>query len=169
MRLSFAPWCAGWSVMGAFRTRLATLAGDRSGATVLEAALVAPMLLVTMAGMIDGGRVILQQMQLQAAAQAGADYARGQGGDLTGVAGAVRASTGLAVTLTPPPRLQEGCATSGGIVAAVKKKDKCTGSGNSDPGTYVIVTVQMPFTTLAPWPGLTWKPTMSATAAVRID
>jgi Flp pilus assembly protein TadG len=143
------------------------LAGDRRGAAAVEAALVMPMLLVCMAGMIDGGRAILQALQLQAAAQAGADFARSKGGDLTGVGTAATLATPLTVSLSPAPTTLEGCATPNGITPAKKHKDKCP--GNTDPGTFVVVTAASAFQTLMPWPGLGWQPVMKATAAVRID
>jgi Flp pilus assembly protein TadG len=46
---------------------------DREGAAAVEAALVMPLLLLLMAGLIDGSRAIVQSMQVSAAAQAGAD------------------------------------------------------------------------------------------------
>lgn len=143
------------------------LAEDRRGAAVVETALVLPMLLVSMAGLIDGGRAILTQMQLQAAAQAAADRVRADAGDLTQADDAAQSATPLAVTLNPAPLIQDGCAGPNGITAAKKGKDACGGGRNA--GTFVIVTTQASFTPIMPWPGLSFGAAMHATAAVRID
>lgn len=133
----------------------------------METALVLPMLLVTMAGLIDGGRAILQQMQLQAAAQAAANRVRADAGDLSRADDAAQGATPLAVTLDPAPVIQDGCATPKGIEPAKKGKDAC--GGGRDAGTFVIVTAQAAFAPIMPWPGLSFGRSMHATAAVRID
>lgn len=142
------------------------LAADRQGAAVVETALVLPMLLITMAGLIDGGRVILQQMQLQAAAQAAADRVRADAGDLTRADDAASSATPLAVTLDPAPVIQQGCATPQGIDPPKPGKDAC--GGGRAAGTFVIVTAQAAFAPIMPWPGLSFGRAMHATAAVRI-
>jgi uncharacterized membrane protein len=150
-----------------FRRIVRRLAADRRGAAVVETALVLPMLLVTMAGLIDGGRAILQQMQLQAAAQAAADRVRADGGDLAQAEAAAEGATALAVTLDPAPTVQDGCATPKGIEPARKGKDAC--GGGRAAATFVIVTAQAAFSPIMPWPGLDFGRAMQATAAVRID
>lgn len=126
-----------------------------------------PLLLILMAGLMDGGRAILQQLDLQAAAQAGADYARTEGGDLDGVADAVRQATPLTVTLSPAPSRVEGCLGKDGIKPAKRRKDKC--SGNTEPGEFIVVTATSPFEAIGPWKPLTWTPTLRASALVRVD
>jgi hypothetical protein len=111
--------------------------------------------------------LILQQMQLQAAAQAAADRVRADAGSLAQAEAAAEGATSLAVTLDPDPVIQDGCATANGIQPARKKQDKC--SGNAEPGTFVIVTAQAAFSPIMPWPGLSFGRSMHATAAVRID
>jgi Flp pilus assembly protein TadG len=143
------------------------LVEDRRGAVVVETALVLPMLLVTMAGLIDGGRAILTQMQLQAAAQAAADRVRADAGDLAKAEDAADGATPLVVTLDPAPVIQDGCATRAGITPAKKGKDAC--GGGRSAGTFVIVTAQASFAPIMPWPGLGAPGAMHATAAVRID
>ena len=56
--------------------RLRALGADRGGAAAIEAALVMPMLLVSMAGLIDGSRALMQSMQVRNAAHAGTPRAR---------------------------------------------------------------------------------------------
>jgi hypothetical protein len=145
--------------------RLAALFDDVSGAAALEAALVMPMLMVTMAGLVDGSRALVQSMQVRAAAHAGAEWAQENGFDAGGVSAAVAGATSLAASASPAPALFYGCASPHGVEAA-NKDNKC---GHDPAGQYVRVTATAPFASWAPWPDLTWPANFSATAVVRID
>jgi hypothetical protein len=139
---------------------------DVSGAAALEAALVMPMLMVTMAGLVDGSRALVQSMQVRAAAHAGAEWAQANGFDAAGVSAAVAGATSLAASASPAPELFEGCASPSHGVEPAKKDGKC---GPEPAGQYVRVVATAPFAPWAPWPDLTWPQSFSATAVVRID
>jgi Flp pilus assembly protein TadG len=141
------------------------LGGDRRGAAAVEFALIAPVLLLIMAGLVDGSRFIVQTMQVNAAAQAGADFAQRNGWNPTGIQTAVTGATPLTITASPAPAQATGCVVSGAIVAPTG--GACP-AGGGPPGDFVTVSAQKPFTSLLNWPGLTAKPTISAQAVVRI-
>lgn len=139
---------------------------DRRGAAAVEAALVMPLLLLLMAGLIDGSRAIVQSMQVSAAAQAGADYARLHGWDAAAIQAAVRDATPLAVTAKPAPKLVTACATAKGVEE--KKGGSCPG-GPEQPAAFVVVSAEAPFSPIMPWKPLPKAPPkLRAEAVVRL-
>ena len=146
--------------------RLRALLADASGAAAIEAALTMPMLLLTMAGLVDGSRAIVQFLQVKSAAHAGAEWARENGWNAAGVQTAVQTATTLAVQANPAPTQFWGCATPSNGVQVTSKTTKCSGD---PPGSYVKVNAQAAFQTWAPWPGMTWPAQMTASAIVRVD
>jgi Flp pilus assembly protein TadG len=147
------------------RRGLAGLSKDRRGAAAVEFALIAPILLLLMAGLVDGSRYIVQAMQVNAAAQAGADFAVRNGWNAAGITTAVTTATPLAVTASPAPTQGAGCAVGTAVQAAVG--GSCPNGGGA-PGNFVLVSAQKAFTPIMPWPGLPRQPTLSAQARVRI-
>src|SRR4051812_25655166 len=83
----------------------ARLVHDRRGAAAVEFALVAPILLLLLAGLLDGSRFIRQSMRVSAAAQAGADWAQRNGWNLDGINRAVTSATLTPAAATPAPSL----------------------------------------------------------------
>lgn len=140
------------------------LAADRRGVAAVEFALIAPVLCLLVAGLIDGSRLIVQTMQVKAAAQAGADYARKNGWDAAGISNAVTSATSIAVTASPAPVQAADC-VSGMTIAP--GGPTCAGGGT--PGNFITVAAQAPFAPIMPWPGLSQPATVSARAIVRLN
>jgi Flp pilus assembly protein TadG len=138
---------------------------DRQGAAAAEAALVMPLLLLVMAGLIDGSRVIVRAMQVDAAAQAGAEYARKNGWNRAAIQSAVAEATSLAVTASPAPQLIRACATASGVQST--NAPTCPGGG--PPGDFVVVTAQATYSALMPWPGVPVASTLQGRAMVRLQ
>lgn len=136
---------------------------DCEGAAAVEAALTMPLLLMVMAGLIDGSQAVIQSMRVRAAAEAGAAFARQNGWDSDGIRAAADAATGQSVTTTP--QQLKGCTVGGTFV--LNAGETCAG-GTKVPGSFVKVTVEAPFTPLMPWPGLSYQPKLSSSALVRI-
>jgi Flp pilus assembly protein TadG len=136
---------------------------DCEGAAAVEAALTMPLLLMVMAGLIDGSRAVVQSMKVRAASEAGAAYARLNGWDSNGIKAAANAATGMTVTTTP--QQLKGCTVGGTFV--LNTGVTCVG-GTRAPGSFVKVTVEAPFTPLMPWPGLSYAPKFTSSALVRI-
>ncbi|HEY8570999.1 TadE/TadG family type IV pilus assembly protein [Phenylobacterium sp.] len=145
------------------RTDLRRLARDKAGASAVEFALVAPVLCMVAAGTVDAGRYIARTIEVNAAAQAGADYAKVAGWNAAGIAGVVRNAAKGSVTALPAV-LSQGCAVSGAIVAP--SGARCP-EGDL-PGRFVTVRAQTTFTPLAPWPAIPLPSRITADAQVRI-
>jgi Flp pilus assembly protein TadG len=140
-------------------------ARDRRGGTAVEFALIAPVLILLLAGLVDGSRLIVATMQVKAAAQAGADYARRNGFNASAIQGAVASGTSLAVTATPSPAQQTACVSGMTITPTIQT----TCPGGSVAGSFVTVSAQAPFSAIMPWPGLSSPSTVTAQSLVRLQ
>jgi Flp pilus assembly protein TadG len=149
------------------RADIRRLRRDEAGASAVEFALLAPVLCLLAAGVIDTGIYIVRTMEVNAAAQAGADFALANGWNAAGVAAAVQNATNspLAITANPAPTLTNGCLQNGAVVQAA---GQLCPDGEA-AGQFVTVEARAPFTTLMPWPGLETHNQISARAQVRIS
>ncbi|MDZ4278527.1 MAG: TadE/TadG family type IV pilus assembly protein [Dehalococcoidia bacterium] len=113
--------------------------GERAQSLV-EFALLAPVLIILMLGIIDYGRVYFAYISVTNGARTGADYAATgptAASDLAGIKNAATAETSELLNTSP---------TNPNVSAAI---------GTDGQGrTYADVTVEYTFTTLFPWPGL---------------
>ena len=141
------------------------LGADQRGVAAVEFALVAPVLLLLVAGLIDGSRLIVQTMQVKAAAQAGADYARKNGWNAAGISNAVTSATSITVSATPAPAQATACVS--GMTIAAAGGGTCAAGGA--PGAFITVSAQAPFAPIMPWPGLSQPTTVAAQAVVRLN
>jgi len=157
---------------------------DDGGATVIEFACVAGVLALMVLGIIDFGRAFWFRMEVQNAAQAGADWAQYNAFDcgaspspcangvptklqnaviyatdlsLTGTNIAVTASSGNATC---------GCPTGNGVTMGQTCGDTCTSGTNAygNASGYATVTVTYNFSPLFPWPALSNPMTLSGSA-----
>jgi hypothetical protein len=112
----------------------------------------------------DGARLIAQSMRVNAAAQAGAEFAQKYGWDEAGVRAASASATpsGAAPTITARQAL--GCVVQGALAETTAAK--CADGHPS--GRYAVVGAQAPFKPLTPLAGLALPQAVSATARVRI-
>jgi Flp pilus assembly protein TadG len=141
------------------------LCADRGGAAAVEFALLLPVLVLLAAGLIDSSRLIAERMQLQAAADAGADYARANGWNPAAIQNAVLAATALSGVSAPTPQMASDCVS--GTTLVPTSTGACP--SGAAPGGFVTVTAQTPFSTLTPWPQGTFPATLAAQAVVRIQ
>jgi len=137
------------------------------GAAAFEFGLLAPMLVAIFVPMIDLGLGFYQQMQVQDAAQAGAQYAMAHGFNSGAISNAVTAATPLAsITALPAPSKSCGCPSGTSIETA-----NC--GANCDNGqaasTYVTVSAQATYTPIIPYPGIGSTITLSAQSSARIQ
>jgi len=143
---------------------IARLGCDRRGAAAVEFALVAPVLLLMLGGLVDGAQFIVQSMQVNAAAQAGADFALRNGWNAAGISGAVTGAAPIAVVALPAPTEVQRCVVNG--VLAAPPGGACADGG--PVGNFVVVGAQRQFTPLLPLPGLAQVKPINAQAMVRI-
>jgi hypothetical protein len=153
------------------RTKLALFfagAGDGAkGAAAIELAALAPVLVTTMILTADLGMGIYRNMQVQRAAQAGAEYAMTHGFDASTVTNAITTSMPLAgLSASPAPRQFCGCASSTGVTE-VACDANCPGGAR--PGTYVTASARSIYQTILPYPLLPDAFTLTAQSTVRLQ
>src|SRR5947209_8673258 len=101
-----APLCARIGAMRSpdrTRRHIGTFLFAREGSAAVEFSVVAPVLAVVLVPLIDIGMAVYQQMQVQDAAQAGAQYAMAHGWNSASIQNAVTGATALSVTAAPAP------------------------------------------------------------------
>ena len=146
------------------------LTRDADGLAAVEFALIAPVLVLFMAGVASFGLGLRLRMEVGAAARAGAAYASSHGFDPSKIAAAAQAATVLATNVSvASSQSTQSCANpSNGTVASAGGASTCPGTGVA-PGTYVTVTTQMPYTFLMPIPGLGDNTTLHGAAVSRVQ
>jgi Flp pilus assembly protein TadG len=137
------------------------------GAAAIELAALAPVLVMAIVVTADLGMGIYRRMQVQGAAQAGAEYAVTHGFDASAIASAIAISTPLTgLSASPAPRQFCGCASSTGIVE-VACDANCAGGAMA--GSYVTASAQSVYQTILPYPLLPESFTFTAQSTVRLQ
>jgi Flp pilus assembly protein TadG len=140
---------------------------DPRGVATIELSIIAPLLVLALICTADLGLGIYRNMQVQNAAQAGAEYAATHGFAASGIVGAVQAATAFSgITASPEPTQFCGCASATGVASATCGS-AC--SGGSIAGTYVSVSALATYTTLLPYPLLPSSFSLTAQATVRLQ
>jgi Flp pilus assembly protein TadG len=146
---------------------LAHLAGAERGNAAIEFALATPILIGLLVPVADLGIAFSQQLQVQQAAQAGAQYALLHGYNSTAISNAVTAASTLSgVSAYPAPTQGCGCPTGTAITAAA-----CSSvcSNGETAGTYVYVNARYTYTTVLPYSVLGSGMDLTAQSTVRIQ
>jgi Flp pilus assembly protein TadG len=131
-----------------FRSRslLQDAAQDTSGVAAIEFAIMIPLLSLMVVSVTDIGLAVYRKMQVENAAQAGAQYAIAHGFDTNGISQAVTSATNsLAITASPSPVTFCGCPASSGV-STVSCGTVCGGGALS--GTYTTVSARATYSTL---------------------
>src|SRR5438093_7316294 len=120
--------------------RLARLGRAVNGNAAVEFGLVAPILMGLLIPVADLGIAFSEEIQVQQAAQAGAQYALLHGYDSTAITSAVTNGTVLSgVSASPAPTQSCGCPTGTAITSATCGS---TCSNGETAGSYVFVNAQ---------------------------
>ena len=151
---------------GGLRRWLGRLARNQAGMSAIEFALATPMLLAVVTPVADLGIAYSQQIQVQQAAQAGAQYALLHGFNSTAITSAVTAATKLAVSATPAPSQVCGCPT-GTAITTTTCGNTCANGDSA--GAYVTVNAQIPYVPTLPYSVLGSSVTLVAQATVRVQ
>lgn len=117
---------------------------DQKGSSVVEFALILPVLMIALMGLVDYGMMVFANNELENAARTGAQYAL-QGpttaDDDAGIEAAARAAlsddTGVTVAISRACLCPDGTATA--------CSDTCT-ADELEPGRYVTVNMRLDFT-----------------------
>lgn len=156
--------------------------GARKGNAAVEFALIAPFVLGLMVPLADLGALVYDEMQVQLAAQAGAEYAAAHAWDPTGIQAAITNATPLTQTaqlaVTPQPfdapHVQFcGCAVGTQLTQTWQPcpnpRPVC-GGGPTISGVYYTVGATAQYTTISgfQYPFLT-NHTISASTTVRVQ
>jgi Flp pilus assembly protein TadG len=146
---------------------LARFRCDVHGVAAIELAIIAPTLVLALVCTADLGLGIYRNMQVQNAAQAGAEYAVTHGFVADSILSAVQNATALSdISASPVPNQFCGCASATGVASAACGS---TCSGGSAAGTYVTVSTVATYKTLLPYPLLPSSFTLTAQSTVRIQ
>jgi Flp pilus assembly protein TadG len=153
----------------AWRRALLRLAGRSDGAVALEFGLVVPMLIAVVIGVTDFSLGFARKMAVQAAAQAGAQYAVLNGWNSAAITAAITGATDLSGLTATAPAQFCGCA-SGNTLTTVGSGPPCTTTcpSGKTAGTYITVGAQYVYRTILSYPSLSNPVTMSAQATLRI-
>ncbi|MCI0466819.1 MAG: pilus assembly protein [Beijerinckiaceae bacterium] len=125
------------------------------GSAAVELGFVAPILLLMMVSTVDFGMGFYRKMQVEQAAQAGAQYAMSNTFDPDSIKAAVKSATSFPIDdATPAPSRFCGCATSTGVTKAADYDSPCPPppcSHGTSAGTYVTVSAQGTYKTILPY------------------
>jgi Flp pilus assembly protein TadG len=150
---------------------LRRFAGNRAdgiaGVAAVEFAIIVPPLLLMVVCTADLGFGMYRKLQVQNAAQAGAEYAIAHGYKPSSISTAVKSATTFSsnIVATVPPSYC-GCPSNTGVTTATCNFTCADGSLS---GTYVTVSAQGSYTTLLPYPGIANTFDFASTSTVRIQ
>ena len=150
--------------------RFTLIASSQRGTAAVEFALATPIMFALLVPIADLGMAFAEQIQVQQAAQAGAQYAAfhpWNSQSVTKIKSAVTAASRLgSIQPTPDPAQVCGCPNGGGITTATCSSACPDGEA---AGYYVVVNAQAPYHTTLPYSILGDSVTLTAQATVRIQ
>lgn len=139
---------------------------NNQGVAAVEFALIAPVFIIFLLGIIDAGFAIYTNMQVQTSSHAGMQYAVARGYNVAGITSAItNATTASNISVPFAPIQFCGCPSETGVVGAT-----CGGScpDGGVAGTYVSVFARGTYTTLLSYPIIPNSLTFTEQSTVRI-
>jgi Flp pilus assembly protein TadG len=152
--------------------RLRAFWKERKATSAIELALILPVIAAMIVPLTDLGMAAYTKMEVQNAAQAGADYAlkNAQAGfDATNIGNAVTSATALSGVSADPAPSQSCACVSGTTITDTTTPPCSTGCASGNEGVYVTVNAQASYTPLFPYPTIPSAITFNATSTVRIQ
>jgi len=166
MQIQIKP-CFGMAMRKIFWRFIGGTNSGISGLAATEFAIAGPVLVLMMICVMDLGLGIYRKMQVQSAAQAGAQYAMIHGFNESAVLSAVASATTFSgINASPAPSQFCGC-ISNNRISSISCSSTC--SGGSSPGTYVTVSTQGTYNTIISYPVLPTSYNFVAQSTVRIQ
>jgi Flp pilus assembly protein TadG len=149
------------------RTFLLRSANDPSGLSGIEFAIIAPLLALMFIVPVDIGVGDYTKMEVEAAVQAGAEYAALNGFNSTNITSAVTNATNVSgLTVSPAPNQFCGCPSTSGVATATCGSTCASGEA---AGSYVNVGAQATYSTLLTYPSIVSSSyTFSSQSTVRV-
>jgi Flp pilus assembly protein TadG len=149
--------------------RAGSLVHLREGTSVVEFALAAPVLMGLLVPLADLGIAYSRQLQVEQAAQAGAQYASvhpWNSNSVNAISNAVTSAGALdGISASPAPSQVCGC-PSGSAVTSYGCNSTCPNGQTA--GYYVVVNAQLPYAPPLPYSVLGNSMTLAAQTTVRI-
>ncbi len=140
---------------------------DTTGAAAVEFGFMIPIFGLMIISVTDIGLSVYRKMQVEVAAQVGAQYAMVHGFDASAISTAVTsASNATEVTATPSPTKYCGCST-GSSISNVSCGSTCPGGAIA--GTYTTVSAQASYSTMVDYHVVPPTYTFSAQSTVRLQ
>jgi Flp pilus assembly protein TadG len=140
---------------------------DTTGAAAVEFGFMIPIFALMLISVTDIGLSVYRKMQVEAAAQVGAQYAMVHGFDASAISTAVTSATNAtAVSATPSPAKYCGCST-GSSISTVSCGTTCPGGAIA--GTYTVVSAQASYSTILNYGVVPATYTFSAQSRVRLQ
>jgi Flp pilus assembly protein TadG len=153
-----------------FLARFCILCKADHGASLVELALVTPILFLLLMGAVDFGRAYYVGLEVADAAHAGAEYGSQNPSSTAGITAAARQSAPNLSNLTvTPPTWGCECSDGSSYTASCTTTPTCkeTAIRGSNVVNRVQVTTSSAYTTVIPWPFIPSSITLSDTATVR--
>src|SRR5215469_2662304 len=138
---------------------------DSGGVAAIDFAVMAGLLMLIFILLTDLGLGVSAKMQVENAAQYGAQYAFNNGYDASAIQSAVESSSNLA-ELNVTPTSFCGCPGGSGVTSQSDCATPC-GDG-STPGEFVSVLVTHTYVPILPYPGLQSGYALSSQSTVRL-
>ena len=151
---------------GSLRPFMSGSASGTGGTIAIEFAIIGPALVLMMACTVDLGMGIYRKMQVQNAAQAGAEYAIAHGFTSSIVNAVTNATSFSGIAASPAPSQFCGCPSSSGVTAITCNS---TCSSGAVAGTYVTVSAQGTYDTILSYPLIPSSFLFAAQSTVRIQ
>lgn len=154
----------GSNALGCFFTRVVK---NTSGAAAVEFGFMISLFSLMLVSVTDIGLGVYRKMQVEGAAQAGAQYAMVRGFDASAISTAVTSATNAAaVTANPSPTKFCGC-TTGSSISNAACGTTCPGGAMA--GTYATVSAQASYSTILNYRVVPVSYTFNAQSTVRLQ
>jgi Flp pilus assembly protein TadG len=134
------------------------------GSSLIELALILPMLLLLLVGAVDFGRGYFMSIEVASASEAGALYGAQNSSDITGMQAAATLDGADVPGLTAGATQGCECADGSGSTPQCSSTPICTGNVVG----YVEVTTQSTYKTLLGYPGLPSRIPLSGRTRLRV-
>jgi TadE-like protein len=139
---------------------------DDNGSVTTEFVLLAPIIILIAAGIVDFGTLATKSAGLAATTRIGAQYARVHPVDTNGIQNSMQSAMSFASSLTFPASFPLSCECRDETPIACT--ESCATVGRPGPNrVFIKISANQAFAPLVPWPGI--PTTLTATTEVRLQ